>query len=55
MAKILPGGVARESVVKRGFLNFTPEEGFWTLQLSSAVKIEGRVTLGSYYILYYIY
>ena len=27
MAKILPGGVARESVVKRGFLNFTPEEG----------------------------
>ncbi|ELW47098.1 Tripartite motif-containing protein 26 [Tupaia chinensis] len=30
-------GVARESVVRRGFLNFTPEEGFWTLQLSSAV------------------
>ncbi|XP_006896289.1 PREDICTED: tripartite motif-containing protein 26-like [Elephantulus edwardii] len=29
-------GVARESVVRRGFLNFTPEEGFWTLQLSSA-------------------
>ncbi|KAB0338627.1 hypothetical protein FD754_024444, partial [Muntiacus muntjak] len=25
-----------ESVVRRGFLNFTPEEGFWTLQLSSA-------------------
>lgn len=29
-------GVARESVVRRGFLSFTPEEGFWTLQLSSA-------------------
>uniref|UniRef100_A0A8C9UX22 Tripartite motif-containing protein 26-like n=1 Tax=Spermophilus dauricus TaxID=99837 RepID=A0A8C9UX22_SPEDA len=29
-------GVARESVVRRGFLAFTPEEGFWTLQLSSA-------------------
>ena len=29
-------GVARESVVRSGFLNFTPEEGFWTLQLSSA-------------------
>ena len=29
-------GVARESVVRRGFLNFTPKEGFWTLQLSSA-------------------
>ncbi|XP_008072693.1 tripartite motif-containing protein 26-like [Carlito syrichta] len=29
-------GVARESVVRRGFLIFTPEEGFWTLQLSSA-------------------
>ncbi|XP_058522256.1 tripartite motif-containing protein 26-like [Ochotona princeps] len=29
-------GVARESVVRRGFLNFSPEEGFWTLQLSSA-------------------
>ncbi|XP_004717359.1 tripartite motif-containing protein 26-like [Echinops telfairi] len=29
-------GVARESVVRRGFLNFTPEEGFWTLRLSSA-------------------
>jgi tripartite motif-containing protein 26 len=29
-------GVARESVVRRGSLTFTPEEGFWTLQLSSA-------------------
>lgn len=29
-------GVARESVVRRGYLNFTPEEGFWALQLSSA-------------------
>ncbi|XP_048204096.1 tripartite motif-containing protein 26-like isoform X2 [Perognathus longimembris pacificus] len=29
-------GVARESVVRRGSLSFTPEEGFWTLQLSSA-------------------
>ena len=29
-------GVVRESVVRRGFLNFTPKEGFWTLQLSSA-------------------
>jgi hypothetical protein len=28
--------VARESVVRRGSLTFTPEEGFWTLQLSSA-------------------
>ena len=28
--------VARESVVRRGFLSFTPEEGFWSLQLSSA-------------------
>ena len=46
--------VARESVIRRGFLNFTPEAGFWTLQLSSAAKIEGRVTLGSYYILCYI-
>ena len=24
-------GVAKESVVRRGFLNFTPEAGFWTL------------------------
>nr|XP_004671972.1 tripartite motif-containing protein 26-like [Jaculus jaculus] len=29
-------GVARESVERRGSLTFTPEEGFWTLQLSSA-------------------
>ncbi|XP_040843464.1 tripartite motif-containing protein 26-like isoform X3 [Ochotona curzoniae] len=29
-------GVARESVVRRGFLHFSPEEGFWTLQLSPA-------------------
>ncbi|XP_057160941.1 tripartite motif-containing protein 26-like isoform X2 [Ursus arctos] len=29
-------GVAKESVVRRGFLNFSPEEGFWTLQLCSA-------------------
>lgn len=29
-------GVARESVVRRGFLNFSPKEGFWTLQLCSA-------------------
>ena len=29
-------GVARESVVRRGFLSFSPEEGLWTLQLSSA-------------------
>lgn len=27
MAKILPEGLARESVVRKGFLNFTPEEG----------------------------
>uniref|UniRef100_A0A8C7EQ35 Tripartite motif-containing protein 15 n=1 Tax=Neovison vison TaxID=452646 RepID=A0A8C7EQ35_NEOVI len=34
-------GVARESVVRRGFLNVSPEEGFWTLHLSSAGMYTG--------------
>lgn len=34
--KFCLAGVARESVVRRGLLNFSHEKGFWTLQLSSA-------------------
>ena len=34
--KFCLAGVARESVVRRELLNFSHEEGFWTLQLSSA-------------------
>ncbi|KAM6184601.1 tripartite motif-containing protein 26-like [Rhynchocyon petersi] len=45
-------GVAKESVMRRGFLSFTPEEGFWTVQLSSA-GVYVRTSPGPFQILSY--